>query len=762
MSYDVFEVDAPQSPPAVAIERTIYPPEEIEDVISTEIILWEVDSNVGGYFSWNYWKSLFNMKKDYNIVLHQRDPISTKTICYLLHYTTDLEVAKTAYNRICNTVAPLVDDCTLLLSEELLEAVILPSPIKPSKLMRRISEVMELQPDAHSDWVKVLQALVLVAIKNDDDEACENVKDILGSSENSFQKEATDRVGNTALHLAKSGKHVSNLIRAGKNEEEKKRLVNQKNKEGKAPLHCAFTENKQDVVRRLIDAGADFEATTGEEGSNPLHMAAKSGSAESVRTAHQGREGFLKKDSEKNPEKIRFVNAMNAQDKYGRTPLMHAIRANFIDSTVTFLQAGALPNVKNSKTGDTALHYAAEMGLTSIVKALLAFGAEMEIKNNNGETPLMLACSSKTDGARESEKVLTEMIQLKKEAEAKMTKTFEPIEIPPNALFLLSMDGGGTRGLLLTQTLIAIQKRIKQLKPDCLPLHKYFDYIAGTSAGGLATLSIACAEAGLETTRSSFFKAGDEVCAYSPTFPDEVVNRSSMETYGKDDLMTDTKSPRVIVTTTLGNRNPPVLHLMCNYGEARNGQKPPSEQKVWETGRSTSAAPFYFPPHEDKFIDGGVMANNPTLDAMAEIVMQEDKEKSGHKLAMVVSLGTGVFPPAPKTDDVTIFVPNLSNTFKAIWNIRETMSAVVNFLHILINQATISNGQEVVRAEAWCKSLGIPYHRISPSLKDIVDLTENNKAVLTDMMLQGEQYLLRNADQVDIIARSLLSHRHRQ
>ncbi len=233
-----------------------------------------------------------------------------------------------------------------------------------------------------------------------------------------------------------------------------------------------------------------------------------------------------------------------------------------------------------------------------------------------------------------------------------------------------------------------------------------------------------------------------------------------METYGKDDVMADTRSPRVIVTTVLGNRCPTVLHLMCNYGEARNGQKPPSEQKVWETGRSTSAAPFYFPPHEDKFIDGGVMANNPTLDAMTEIVMQEDKEKSGRKLAMVVSLGTGVFPPAPNINTVAIYVPHLNHMFKTIWNIKSTTSAVVNFLHILINQATLSDGQEVFRAGAWCKSLGIQYHRISPPLKNIIHLTENNKGVLTDMMLQGEQYLLRNADEVDIIARSLLSHRH--
>ena len=38
------------------------------------------------------------------------------------------------------------------------------------------------------------------------------------------------------------------------------------------------------------------------------------------------------------------------------------------------------------------------------------------------------------------------------------------------------------------------------------------------------------------------------------------------------------------------------------------------------------------------------MANNPTLDAMAEIVTQEENEESCAKCVLVVSIGTGVMP----------------------------------------------------------------------------------------------------------------------
>lgn len=43
-----------------------------------------------------------------------------------------------------------------------------------------------------------------------------------------------------------------------------------------------------------------------------------------------------------------------------------------------------------------------------------------------------------------------------------------------------------------------------------------------------------------------------------------------------------------------------------------------SEQLVWRAARSSGAAPTYFRPM-GRFLDGGLLANNPTLDAITEI-----------------------------------------------------------------------------------------------------------------------------------------------
>lgn len=50
----------------------------------------------------------------------------------------------------------------------------------------------------------------------------------------------------------------------------------------------------------------------------------------------------------------------------------------------------------------------------------------------------------------------------------------------------------------------------------------------------------------------------------------------------------------------------------------RPPSSPTAEQLVWRAARSSGAAPTYFRPN-GRFLDGGLLANNPTLDAMTEI-----------------------------------------------------------------------------------------------------------------------------------------------
>jgi calcium-independent phospholipase A2 len=79
--------------------------------------------------------------------------------------------------------------------------------------------------------------------------------------------------------------------------------------------------------------------------------------------------------------------------------------------------------------------------------------------------------------------------------------------------------------------------------------------------------------------------------------------------------------------TALVDRRPVDLHIFRNYispcallGKEESFPQEYSSQFVWEAAKVTGAAPSYFRlDHDSKFIDGGLIANNPTLDALTEL-----------------------------------------------------------------------------------------------------------------------------------------------
>ena len=183
---------------------------------------------------------------------------------------------------------------------------------------------------------------------------------------------------------------------------------------------------------------------------------------------------------------------------------------------------------------------------------------------------------------------------------------------------------------------------MKQLKPDCGPLETYFDYIAGTSIGGIFALALSHTKASSELIRAFGFKFVEDILEGKPTFSSKSMETCLKEALGANLKVSNSDKPSSIVTTVLGDRNPPVLHLICNYRETGEGDIMRSRDLMaWEAARASSAAPVYFHPFNEIYVDGGAMANNPTLDAMSEIFQQGKSEGKVVRLGLVFSLGTG-------------------------------------------------------------------------------------------------------------------------
>jgi ankyrin repeat protein len=144
---------------------------------------------------------------------------------------------------------------------------------------------------------------------------------------------------------------------------------------GNVPLHAAAHGGHAEIVRLLLDRGADANAVdtgSGGDGETALQHAVQSdtNALEIV--------GLL----------LGAGATVNVQDKTGNTPLMSAV--DHPNVALMLLESGADVNLRD-KSGGTALMYAAARHVTGMIKVLIDRGANINVQNNHGWTPLMCA-----------------------------------------------------------------------------------------------------------------------------------------------------------------------------------------------------------------------------------------------------------------------------------------------------------------------------------------------------------------------------------
>lgn len=185
-----------------------------------------------------------------------------------------------------------------------------------------------------------------------------------------------DRTGGTALHhAARAGRvgMIRVLLAQGAD-------INQRDINGATPLSIAIETSHSAVARALIDAGADV-TLPGHAGVTPLVAAAYKGSADVLDTL------------------LRHGADPKAPDATGKPAIVYAAARGFTRIVAKLLDAGVDVNQVHAN-GLTALSWAAGYAEdvpasdgVALVRLLLDRGAKLDIADDRGMTPLMIAAS---------------------------------------------------------------------------------------------------------------------------------------------------------------------------------------------------------------------------------------------------------------------------------------------------------------------------------------------------------------------------------
>ena len=718
-----------------------------------------------------------------NIVcLEQNSAGSPHQSTFALYANDNLDATEEAFSSLQNTIERLVEKGTIQVSEELLQVIVQLKPLKPSQLVDRsnLSKMkaahLKLQPPANQDAWAVEAALIHSAIAQHD---YESVLALVASGADVLSVSRRDDMGNTILHSAvQSGSvEVVSAILSEMSNEDKQTLFGAENNNGLTPL--------------MVSRHADVTIALLENGASPQYPCYKEGSADLLRAAKMGNPALLEALITRDPKQKEFLNEA----------LIVAVRNDKCEAAIALLLAGASPGYEHRESGKTALQFAAETGNVDIAEALVAFplgsdnasamsfcfpsasdrprvqadtgDPDDRVQADSGKDDVVSAMYRNTqkDGKRARNALL----------ESHKIRSIEfPSDVKPTVL--LSLDGGGTKGIITCVILQAIHKRMRAHNPSCGKLHEYFDYIAGTSIGGLIGLAMVYKDSNLHDLHHLIFDVADQLLSKNK---DKMVKREDSEVVLKrvfDEskaLCTteshSTKQPRVMVTTTLAHQTPLTLHLIRNYESAQplKQDEPMREWHVWEAALATSAAPAYFEHFKARFtvngtleekkkkcIDGGMMANNPTMVAITEIINQTRAEE--HKEAtfgMVVSVGTGIIKPT-KTKN---FKVKYRDPARFITSFR-SISAYIHLFDVFTNQCTQSNGQIVSDVEALCYQMGdVPFFRFSPALEElsVVEPSEYDRKQLTKLHTKACRYVQKPdiIIKIDEVAQLLLLHK---
>ncbi|KAM8766034.1 calcium-independent phospholipase A2-gamma isoform 3-T4 [Rhynchonycteris naso] len=309
---------------------------------------------------------------------------------------------------------------------------------------------------------------------------------------------------------------------------------------------------------------------------------------------------------------------------------------------------------------------------------------------------------------------------------------------------ILTIDGGGTRGLVALQTL----RKLVELTQK--PVHQLFDYICGVSSGAILAFMLGLFHMPLEQCEELYRKLGTDVfsqnvivgtvkMSWSHAFYDSQIWENILKDRMGSSLMIETARnsacPKVAAVSTIVNRGiTPKAFVFRNYGHfpgVNSHYLGGCQYKLWQAIRASSAAPGYFaeyPMGNDLHQDGGLLLNNPSALAIHECkCLWPDVP-----LECIVSLGTGRYESDVRsTMTYTSLRTKLSNVINSATDTEE--------VHLMLDGLLPPD----------------TYFRFNPVMCENIPLDESRNEKLDQLQLEGLKYIERNEEKMKKLAKIL-------
>ncbi|XP_027335739.1 patatin-like protein 1 [Abrus precatorius] len=242
-------------------------------------------------------------------------------------------------------------------------------------------------------------------------------------------------------------------------------------------------------------------------------------------------------------------------------------------------------------------------------------------------------------------------------------------ELPPpsygNLITILSIDGGGIRGIIPAVVLEHLENALKA-KDESASLANYFDVIAGTSTGGIMTAMLTAPHPHdrnrpLFTPREIidfYINSGpsifNETSGWNNSYPGPKYDGKFLHNKARE-LLQNTRLENTLTNAVIPTFDLKTLHPVI-FSNFKLKTAPSLNAKLSDIIIGTSAAPTYLPPYhfenddtQFNLIDGGVAACNPAMAAVSEVIQQQKEwnpdftrmKSNEHTKILLLSIGCG-------------------------------------------------------------------------------------------------------------------------